>query len=156
MEVNLIAGTKLFFARRPRRFPLHWAEKVKKETQKLIKAGIIEKMPSNKSARWISPAGFVAKDEKEEKLHLICDLRELNKAVTTDNSVLPTPNEVMQSLKASSKFYIKADLLQGYQQIELAPESRNLFCFALESVLYRYLHCPMGYARSSHYFNKIV
>ena len=60
MEVNLIAGKKPSYARRPRRFTLHWAEKVKKETQTLIWAGIIEKMPKNESARWISPAGFVA------------------------------------------------------------------------------------------------
>ena len=60
-------------------------------------------MPSNETAQWISPAGFVAKDEKEEKLRLICDLRELNKAVATDSSVFPTPNEVIQSLKSSSQ-----------------------------------------------------
>ena len=94
-------------------------------------------MPSNETAQWISPVGFIAKDKKEEKLRLICNLRELKKAVSTDSSVFLTPNKVMQSLKASSKWYVKVDLLQGYHQIELAPESRNLFCFALESGLYR-------------------
>ena len=67
-------------------------------------------MPSNETAQWISPAGFVSKDEKEEKLRLVCDLRELNKAVTADSSVFPTLSEVMQLLKASSQWYIKADL----------------------------------------------
>ena len=43
MEVNLIPGTKPFLAQRPRRFPLYWTERIKKETQKLIRAGIIEK-----------------------------------------------------------------------------------------------------------------
>ena len=75
------------------------------------------------------PVGLVAKDEKEEKLRLICDLRELNKAVTTDCSVFPTPSDVMQTLKASSIYFIEADLLQGYHQIEFAPQSRNVFCF---------------------------
>ena len=46
MEINLLSGIKPFFAQRPRRFPLHWAEKVKRETQKLVKAGIIEKVPN--------------------------------------------------------------------------------------------------------------
>ena len=156
MEVKLIGGTKPFFARRPRKNPLHWDEKIKKEVKKLLKEGVIEKVPSNETAQWISPAGFVSKDEKEEKLRLICDLRELNKAVEPDSSVFPTPSEVMQSLKVSSQWFIKADLLQGYHQLELATESRNLFCFALESGIYRYLRCPMGYSRSSHYFNKVV
>ena len=61
----------------------------------------------------MSLAGFIAKEEKEEKLRLICDHHELNKGVKTDCSVFPTPNEVMQSLRATSKFFIKADMLQG-------------------------------------------
>ena len=111
MEVDITPGTKPFYATRPRRFPLHWSERIKKETQKLIKAGIIEKMPNDEKSKWISPAGFVAKDPKEEKLCLVCDLRELNKATTAGYSIFPTPNEVMQSLKATSHYYIKADLI---------------------------------------------
>ena len=86
MEVELVPGTKPFYAGRPRKNPLHWADKTKKEIQKLLKAGIIERMPSNEQAAWISPSGFVAKDEKEEKLRLMFDLRELNKAVSTARS----------------------------------------------------------------------
>ena len=62
MDVELQNTSKPFFARKPRKTPLHWAEKVKKEIKKLIKAGIIERIPANESAAWISPAGFVAKD----------------------------------------------------------------------------------------------
>ena len=98
----------------------------------------------------------MAKEEKEEKLHLVCDLRNLNKGVKSDCSIFPTPNKVMTSLKSSSKFYCKNDLLQGYHQIPISSKSRNLFCFALEDGLYRYCRAPMGYTGSSHYFNRIV
>ena len=64
MEVELQKGVKPFFTRKPQKTPLYWAEKVKKEVEKLIKAGIIEQIPVNEQAQWISPAGFVAKDEK--------------------------------------------------------------------------------------------
>ena len=104
----------------------------------------------NEAAEWISPAGFVAKDEKEEKLRLVCDLRQLNKACKSNSSVFPTPNEVMQSLSSASQFFVKADLLQGYHQIALSNKSQNLFCFTLEDGLYHY---TMGYTGSSHYFN---
>ena len=67
MDVELQSGTKPFFARKPRKTPLHWGEKVKKEVKKLIKAGVIERIPANESALWISPAGFMAKDEKKKK-----------------------------------------------------------------------------------------
>ena len=121
-----------------------------------MKAGVIERIPANESARWISPAGFVAKDEKEEKLRLVCDLSQLNKAVKPDSSVFPTPNEVMQSLSSTSQYFVKADLLQGYHQIALSDKSRNLFCFVLEDILYHYTRAPMGYTGFSHYFNKVI
>ena len=121
-----------------------------------MKASIIEWILANKQAQWISPAGFVAKDEKEEKLRLICDLRNLNKGVKSDCSIFPTPNEVMQSLSSASKYFIKSDMLQGYHQIALSEKSRNLFCFALEDGLYQYTRAPIGYTGSSHYFNRII
>ena len=135
MDVELQNNSKPFYARKPRKTPLHWAEKVKKEVKKLIKAGIIERIPANESAAWISPAGFVAKDDKEEKLRLVCDLRQLNKGVKTDCSVFPTLNEIMQAINPASKYFVKKDLLQGYHQIPLSEKSKNLFVFALEDGL---------------------
>ena len=98
----------------------------------------------------------MAKDEKKEKLALICDLRQLNKACKSDCSIFPTPSEVMQSLSSASRYYIKNNLLQGYHQIALSEKTRNLFCFALEDGLYRYTRAPMGYTGSSHYFNRMI
>ena len=66
MDVELTLGAKPFFTRRPRKNPLHWKERVKKEIQKLIKQGVIKRIPANEAVQWINPAGFVAKDEKEE------------------------------------------------------------------------------------------
>ena len=100
--MELQPGVKPCFARKPRKTPLHWAENVKKEFKKLMKASIIEN------------AGFVAKDEKEEKLRLICNIRNLNKGVKSDCSIFPNPNKVMQSLSSASKYFIKSDMLQGY------------------------------------------
>ena len=79
IDVELMKGAKPFFARKPRKTPLHWGEKVKKEVKKLLKSGMIERIPANKAAYWIFPTGFMAKDKKEEKLRLVCDLRQLKK-----------------------------------------------------------------------------
>ena len=132
------------------------AGKVKKEVKKLVKAGVIEHIPPNKAAAWISPAQFIAKDTKEEKLRLVCDLCQLNKNVKPDCSVFPTPSEIMMSVNPASKYFVKLDLLQGYHQIPLTDKSKNLFVFALEDGLYRYTRAPMGYTGSSHYFNKVI
>ena len=68
MDVELQAGAKPFFTRKLRKTPLYWADKVKKEIKKLIKASVIERILANKQAQWISPAGFVAKDRKKKNL----------------------------------------------------------------------------------------
>merc|ERR1711895_124814 len=153
---NFFTSSKPFFARKPKKHPLHWAQKVKKEVKKLVKAGVIERVPLNEAAAWISPAQFIAKDIKEEKLRLVCDLRQLNKGVKPDCSVFPTPAEVMMSVNPASKYYVKLDMLQGYHQIPLSEKSKNLFVFALEDSLYRYTRAPMGYTGSSHYFKWII
>ena len=98
MDVELMTGVKPFFARKPKKTPLHWGEKFKKEIKKLLKSRVITLIPANEAAQWISPARFVAKDEKEKKLRLVCDLRQLNKVCKSGTLVFPTPNEVMQSL----------------------------------------------------------
>ena len=50
MDVELQTGAKPFFAQRKRKNPFRWKEKVKKEVQKLIKQGVIERNPSNEAA----------------------------------------------------------------------------------------------------------
>merc|ERR1712089_5295 len=137
MDVELNNTSKPFFTRKPKKHRLHWAQKVKKEVKKLVKAGVIEKVPPNEAAAWISPAQNIAKDIKEEKLRLVCDLRQLNKGVKPDRSVFPTPSEIMMSVNPASKYFVKLDMLQGYHQIPLSDKSKNLFVFALEDGLYR-------------------
>ena len=55
-----------------------------------------------------TPVKVWAIDDKIEKLRFTCDIRELNKAVTTHFLVFQTPNEVMQTLKALCKYFINA------------------------------------------------
>ena len=47
MDVELQPGVISFFAKKPCLTPLHRAEKVKKEVKKLIKAGMIKRIPIN-------------------------------------------------------------------------------------------------------------
>ena len=88
LEVKLKPNSTAFFARKPRKDPLHMADQVEKEIAKLCKAGIIERIPPGEIAKWISPAGFVEKGDTG-KLRLVCDLRRLNNAVEPDASIFP-------------------------------------------------------------------
>ena len=51
LEVKLKPGSKVFFARRHRSQPLHWVDKIEKKTEKLCKAGIIERIPLDKQPK---------------------------------------------------------------------------------------------------------
>ena len=51
MDVELMTGVKPFFARKPRKTPLHWGQKVKKEMKKFLKSGVIERIPTNEAAQ---------------------------------------------------------------------------------------------------------
>ena len=97
LEVKLKPNVTASFARKARKDPLHLADKVDKEIAKLIKAGIIERIPPGESPKWISPARFVEK--KSGKLRLVCDLRRLNDSVEPDASVISTPGEIFQSIQ---------------------------------------------------------
>ena len=80
LEVKLKPNTEPFFARKARKDPLHMTDLVDKELAKLIKAGIIERVPPGETLKWISPARFVEKGDSG-KLRLVCDLWKLNSSV---------------------------------------------------------------------------
>ena len=51
IDVELQPGVKTFFARKPCKTSLHWADRVKKVVKKLRKAGIIEQFLANEQAQ---------------------------------------------------------------------------------------------------------
>ena len=128
LEVKLKANTEPFFARKAKKDSLHMTDMVEKELAKLIKAGIIERVPTGETLKWISPARFVEKGNSG-KLRLVCDLRKLNNSVEPDASIISTPGEIFQSLKPDSKYFIRMDCIQGYHQIKIGDKSKNYFGF---------------------------
>ena len=66
--------------------------------------------------------------KKSGTLHVCVDLCAVNKPVIPDRYPLPTSKELMAQFH-SSTVYSKLDLREGYPQVPLHPESRDLMAF---------------------------
>ncbi|KAI3358905.1 hypothetical protein L3Q82_015296 [Scortum barcoo] len=103
-----------------RRLPLSLRDNVTAKLQKLLDAGIIERVDASP---WIS--NLVVAKKKSAGLRPCVDHRQANKAVIPDKYSLPTMEEV----------FSKLDLRQGYLQVPLHPDSCNLTAFVSHMVL---------------------
>ena len=85
-----------------RRLPLSVRDAVSKETDRLLKEGIIEKIDASP---WVSPIVVVQK--KSGGIRMCVDLRAPNKAVVIDSYPLPHIDELLSLLKGATVFYYR-------------------------------------------------
>ncbi|XP_019737023.1 uncharacterized protein K02A2.6-like [Hippocampus comes] len=133
-----------------RRLPLALRADVTAELQKLLDAGIIERVDASP---WIS--NLVVARKKAGGLRPCIDLRQVNKAVIPDKYPLPTTEELSAKFHGSTVFS-KLDLRQGYLQVPLHPGSRNLTAFVSHMGVFRYTRMPFGLSSAPSCFQKIM
>lgn len=83
------------------------------------------------------------------------DMRAANKSVVPDKYPLPTTEKLTTHCHCSPVFF-KLDLQQGYMQIPLHSESRNLSAFITHTGMYRYKHMAFGLSSAPSCFQKIM
>ncbi len=88
-------------------------------------------------------------------MRLCIDLRGPNKAVVPDKYPLPTIEELTTLFYGSSVF-TKLDLKQGYMQIPLHEDSRNLTAFVTHMGLFHFKRIPFGLSSAPSCFQKIM
>ena len=69
----------------PRKIEINRQSAAKEAIGKLVRQGILERVPNDVVTDWISPCSFVSKDGK--KLRLVVDFRGLNKYVKPSSPV---------------------------------------------------------------------
>ncbi len=112
----------------PCSIPLALHDGVEKAVRELDQNGIWE--PVEKS-EWV--LRLVTPMKPNGELCITMDFTPLNKSVVPSCIPLPLPEELFLKTKGSS-FYRKLDLIKGYHQIELHPDSRPLTA----------MHTPLG------------
>ena len=132
----------------PRKIPLQLEEKAKVFLDEAVKSGVLVKV--NDPTEWLNPAIFLQKSDGT--VRLVVDLRILNSVTERIVHPFPSAYEIVQSIKPSSKYFAKFDLLQGYHQIPLDEESTEKFSFLTKFGVYKFLRLPQGSSCSSGYF----
>ena len=133
-----------------RKVPLHFQQEADKTLQWYINSGVIEKVPEHETTEWCSPGFFVPKPNG--KVRLVVDYRQINKFIDRPVHPFPSPRDIVKDIKPESKWFVKMDASQGYYQVPLDKESKNLTTFLLPSGRYRFTRAPMGMNNSSDYF----
>uniref|UniRef100_A0AAY4BIC4 ribonuclease H n=1 Tax=Denticeps clupeoides TaxID=299321 RepID=A0AAY4BIC4_9TELE len=132
------------------RLPLALRDEVTAELNNLLELGIIERIDASP---WVS--NLVLARKKSGTLRPCVDLRSVNTAVVPDKYPLPTVEELAAKFHGSTVFS-KLDLRQGYLQVPLHPESRNLTAFVTHMGVFRYTRMPFGLSSAPSCFQKIM
>ena len=101
----------------------NYAKAVKKDLEKLLKAGFIEPVDQ---ATWLSPIVVVLK--KNGKLRICVDFRRLNAATKKDLYPLPFIDEVLDTVIGYAA-YSFIDCFSGYHQVHIHTDDRYKTAF---------------------------
>ena len=121
----------------PRRVPVAIKDKLRKELERLTEMGAIA--PVQEPTEWASsmittmkPVGFI---------RLCIDPHHLNRELKRSQYPLPIIEEILPEL-AKAKVFSKADLREGFLQVQLHDTSSRLTTFQTPWGRYRWLRMP--------------
>ena len=134
-----------------RRSPYHVRSKIEQEVERLKALDIIEEV--NGPTPWLVPA--IAVPKKDNSVRLCLDERIQNQAVIDQKFPIPLTDEVLQKLEDATVI-TELDFNQGYHQIELDEESRNLTAFATDTGTFRFKRLIFGLKVSSEIFQYAI
>ena len=121
-----------------RRVPFHVRQQLEEQLKRDEELGVIEHVEG--PTPWVSPVVIVPKGEG---VRVCIDMRQANLAIKRERHISPTINELIHDLNGA-KLFSKLDLNQGYNQLELDPESRYLTTFSTHVGLRRLRRLNFG------------
>ena len=117
----------------------------------LLHDGAIEKV--SHKPHCVSPLGVVPK--KDNKLRLVCDLRELNSSCITPKFVYENIDSVLDLVEPGNQF-ISADLKNGFHHVFVRGEYRKYLGIYWRGAYYQWRVLPFGLSFSPYFFCKIL
>ena len=133
----------------PRRVPLALKKKAERGATRLEKASVIKKEEEPRD--WVS--SLAVTEKPNGKLRVCIDPQHLNKALKISQYPLPVIEDILPEL-ADVKVFSKADLKDGFLQIQLDQKSSKLTTFQTPWGRYRYLQMPFGISPAPEYFQR--
>ncbi len=120
------------------RLPHSQRQVVQQKVDELLDEGVIQESYSP----WNSPLFLVGK--KDGTYRPVIDFRRVNALTVPDHYPLPVLSDLLQSIGPSNSVFSTIDLLSGFWQIPLDPQSRKITAFSTPSGHYEWLRLPMG------------
>ena len=133
----------------PRRVPLGLREATKKELERMLKMGVIERV--EEPSEWCS--GMVVAPKSSGEVRICVDLTELNKNVQRENFPLPRIEDMLGRLEGA-KWFSKMDANSGFWQIEMGEKSRPLTTFITPFGRFRFRKMPFGISAAPEFFQR--
>ena len=121
-----------------------------KLTDLLIEDGKLE--PG--SGPWLSPS-FPVPKKKPGTWRLVVDFRRLNEATVVDSHPLPRIGDILQR-QGQFKIWSVLDMKDGYHQVPLKKEHRNLTCMATPRGTMRWRVLVMGLKNGNAIFQRVM
>ncbi len=136
-ELPLKSGTKPVYIP-AYKLPHSQRQVVDEQIDDMLQQGVIQ--PSK--SPWNSPLFLVPK--KDGQFRPVIDLRKVNEVTEDDRFPLPVLSNLLMSLGDGNKFFSSLELLSGYWQVPLAPESREITAFGTLNGHFEWLCMPFG------------
>ena len=112
-----------------RRMKTEWLLKIKEEVTKQLKVGFIKPVHQ---VEWI--ANIVPVPKKDGKVRMFVDFRDLNKACSKDDFLLPHIDVLVDNMAGSALMSFMDDFSR-YNQIKIAPKDQNYFHYRIRNLL---------------------
>ena len=136
-----------------RRIPFHVRQQLEEQLRKDEELGVIEHIEG--PTPWVSPIVVAPKPKQPGKIRVCVDMRQANQAVKRERHLTPTIKEMIGDLNGA-KVFSKLDLNQGYNQLELSPESRYITTFSTHMGLMRFKRLNFGISSAAEIFQNTI
>ena len=147
-----LTGVQPFYCP-PRRLSPQRLQAQRDSIANMLKLGVIE--PG--SGPWASPMTQVPKMSMGQQTGVrdCHDLRVVNSRVPRDVYPLPNIADIFDALHGAA-FMCASDLYKGFWQLGVHPDTRDLFGFATQQGLFRFVVLPFGYVNAPAIFQRLM
>ena len=136
-----------------RRVPFHVRQQLEEQLKRDEEFGVIERIEGPKP--WVSPIVVAPKPKSPGQIRVCMDMRQANQAIKRERHVTPTIKEIIGDLNGA-KVFSKLAHNQGYNQLELAPESRYITTFGTHLGLMKYKQLSFGISSAAEIFQNVI
>ena len=141
-------------ARVPISTPRYLEKAANKELSMIMKSGALEEVtwPTETACK----AFFVQKPglpDSDPSVRMVNNMKPSNPIIESPGYHMDTRAKILKSLNPDDVCYGVIDLVQGFHQVPVREDSRNLLTVFLPQGKYRFICLPQGLVCSTDYFN---